>query len=205
MRYSREKLQRARERLGYSIEMVGEKAGTSKNSVLRAEHEGEIRPLTARKIAEALGVEVADLVEEMEATPKAQSRTSPEAHEEDASEEARLSFLEAWRESILAVVNKLGKEFETVREGGDREDLLTLYSLVALSRIGAEASLDAEEVMQEREGDSDEEHRARDRAWRALLRFDDLAEDVEEVIAEDPEEMPAPVVRIADHRRRQAG
>ncbi len=74
LRYGREKLQRARERLGWSIEMVGEKAGTSKNSVLRAEHEGEIRPLTARKIAEALGVEVADLLlEEVESqAPKGQ-------------------------------------------------------------------------------------------------------------------------------------
>ncbi len=102
LRYGREKLQRARERLGWSIEMVGEKAGTSKNSVLRAEHEGEIRPLTARKIAEALGVEVVDLLlEEVESqAPKGQAsplredeprgrrdwRTEVEAFAKDAEE-----------------------------------------------------------------------------------------------------------------------
>lgn len=66
MRLDRDKLQRAREMLGYSIEMTGEEAGVSKNSVLRAEHEEDIRPVTARKIAAALGVRVADLLEESE-------------------------------------------------------------------------------------------------------------------------------------------
>ncbi len=136
--------------------------------------------------------------------PKAPSRPSPEAPK-DASEEARLSFLDGWRESILAVVNKLGKEFDAAREGGSREDLLTLYSVVAFSRLGAAESLEAEEVMQEREGDSEEVHRARERAWRALLRFDDLAEDVEELVDADPEENSATIIRIADHRRRRVG
>jgi DNA-binding XRE family transcriptional regulator len=72
LRLDRDKLQRAREMLGYSIEMTGEEAGVSKNSVLRAEHEEDIRPVTARKIAAALGVRVADLVEESE-TLKAQA------------------------------------------------------------------------------------------------------------------------------------
>jgi DNA-binding XRE family transcriptional regulator len=66
LKLDRDKLQRAREMLGYSIEMTGEEAGVSKNSVLRAEHEEDIRPVTARKIAAALGVRVADLLEEGE-------------------------------------------------------------------------------------------------------------------------------------------
>ncbi len=82
MRYSREKMQRARERLGYSIEMVGEQAGLSKNSVLRAEHEGDIRPLTARKIASALGVEVVDLIKEGTVAPKAPAPPQPEVAEQ---------------------------------------------------------------------------------------------------------------------------
>jgi transcriptional regulator with XRE-family HTH domain len=67
LKLDRDKLQRAREMLGYSIETTAEEAGVSKNSVLRAEHEDDIRPVTARKIAGALGVRVADLL------PKAQS------------------------------------------------------------------------------------------------------------------------------------
>jgi DNA-binding XRE family transcriptional regulator len=71
VKLDRDKLIRAREMLGYGIETVAAEAGVSKNSVLRAEHEEDIRPLTARKIAAALGVRVADLIGESE-TLKAQ-------------------------------------------------------------------------------------------------------------------------------------
>ncbi len=72
MKLDGDKLRRARERLGYSMEAVGEVAEMSKNSVLRAEHEEDIRPGTARKIADALGVEVAELI----ADPKARAPRS---------------------------------------------------------------------------------------------------------------------------------
>jgi len=62
LRLDRDRLLRAREVLGYGLEKTAEEAGVSKNSVLRAEHGAEIRPVTARKIAAALGVEVADLL-----------------------------------------------------------------------------------------------------------------------------------------------
>ena len=73
MKLDRTKLQRARELLGYGIEITAEKAGVSKNSVLRAEHEEDIRPVTARKIAAALQVEVRDLLQVAPTFPKAQS------------------------------------------------------------------------------------------------------------------------------------
>jgi DNA-binding XRE family transcriptional regulator len=66
LRLDRNKVIRAREMLGYGIETTAEEAGVSKNSVLRAEHEEDIRPVTARKIAAALGVRVADLIGESE-------------------------------------------------------------------------------------------------------------------------------------------
>lgn len=56
------------------MEMAGEAAGLSKNSVLRAEHEEDVRPVTARRLAEALGVEVADLVKEEAVLPLAGAR-----------------------------------------------------------------------------------------------------------------------------------
>ena len=62
MKLDRDKLIRAREMLGYGVEKTAEEAGVSKNSVLRAEHEEDIRPVTARKIAAALEVEVRDLL-----------------------------------------------------------------------------------------------------------------------------------------------
>jgi transcriptional regulator with XRE-family HTH domain len=95
LRLNRKKLLRARELLGYGIEKVAEEAGISKNSVLRAEHEEDIRPVTARKIAAALGVSVADLIGESE-TLKAQPLLPkfPEERRADrrvAVEDARLS------------------------------------------------------------------------------------------------------------------
>jgi DNA-binding XRE family transcriptional regulator len=71
LKLDRDRLQRARELLGYGLEKTAEEAGISKNSVLRAEHEEDIRPVTARKIAAALDVPVADLIGESE-TLKAQ-------------------------------------------------------------------------------------------------------------------------------------
>jgi transcriptional regulator with XRE-family HTH domain len=68
---------RAREMLGYGVEKTAEEAGVSKNSVLRAEHGEDIRPGTARKIAAALGVRVADLIGESE-TLKVEAPSSPE-------------------------------------------------------------------------------------------------------------------------------
>jgi transcriptional regulator with XRE-family HTH domain len=63
LRLDGDKVRQARERLGYSMEMTGEEAEVSKNSILRAEHGEDIRPVTARRISRALGVEVADLIE----------------------------------------------------------------------------------------------------------------------------------------------
>jgi transcriptional regulator with XRE-family HTH domain len=53
-----------RERLGLTLAMLAQKAGTSKNTLLSAEHGGDIRPTTASKIAEALDVEIGDLLGE---------------------------------------------------------------------------------------------------------------------------------------------
>jgi len=89
LRLNRKKLLRARELLGYGIEKVAEEAGVSKNSVLRAEHEEDIRPVTARKIAAALRVSVADLIGESE-TLKAQP-SLPEF-----PEERRVPTLKNW-------------------------------------------------------------------------------------------------------------
>jgi hypothetical protein len=62
--------------LGYGIETTAQAAGISKNSVLRAEHGEDIRPVTARKIARALNVEVADLLGAE--SPKGERRSSSE-------------------------------------------------------------------------------------------------------------------------------
>src|SRR5215210_9056474 len=76
------KVRRARERIGASIETAAERAGVAKGSFLRAEHGEDIRPVTARRVAEGLGVRVADLVlDEVEA------ETSPTAEIPNSLEE----------------------------------------------------------------------------------------------------------------------
>jgi transcriptional regulator with XRE-family HTH domain len=90
LKLDRDNFIRARERLGYSIETVAEKAGIAKNSVLRAEHGEDIRPLTARKIAAALGVEVAELYADP-GYPKGAAPPWLEPTFNDVIEERRLS------------------------------------------------------------------------------------------------------------------
>ena len=208
------KLQVLRARQGLTLIEAAEKIGIGRDTLSDLER-GNRHPVmpTLAKIAKGYGVSVEDLLEEpvpsgeapsgMGRSPEDPSRTSPEALE-DVSEEERLSLLGSFRESILAVVDKLGEEFKAVQESGDREDLLTLFSEVAFSRLGAFESLGEEEVMQEREGVSDKERRERNRAWLALLRLDALAEDVEEAVDNTIEEKPATITHIADFRRRRA-
>lgn len=62
MRLDERRTRRARERLGYSAADTAQVAGIATNSVLRAEHGEDIRPVTARKLASGLGVRVADLI-----------------------------------------------------------------------------------------------------------------------------------------------
>ncbi len=62
MKLKRERIKRARDRLGLSMAEVAKSAGLDAGTVIHAEHEKEIRPVTARKLAAGLGVEVVDLL-----------------------------------------------------------------------------------------------------------------------------------------------
>ncbi len=58
------KVRRSRERLGYTLRLMSEEGGVAPHTIIRAEHGRNITPTSARKIAAALGVTVADLVRE---------------------------------------------------------------------------------------------------------------------------------------------
>ncbi len=60
------KVRRSRERLGYTLRLMSEEGGIAPHTIIRAEHGRNITPTSARKIAAALGVTVADLVREPE-------------------------------------------------------------------------------------------------------------------------------------------
>jgi transcriptional regulator with XRE-family HTH domain len=117
LKLDRDKLIRAREMLGYGLEKTAEEAGVSKNSVLRAEHEEDIRPVTARKIAAALDVRVADLIGESE-NLKAEAPPSPEQPRLNGfEEERRAPSLQSW----TALVNRLADRWEREIESRDAE------------------------------------------------------------------------------------
>jgi transcriptional regulator with XRE-family HTH domain len=110
LKLERDKVIRAREMLGYGLEKTAQEAGVSKNSVLRAEHGEDIRPVTARKIAAALGVRVADLIGESE-TLKAQPRLP------DFNGESRAPSLH----NQINLVNNLADYAEREIEDRERE------------------------------------------------------------------------------------
>ncbi len=200
-----ERIKAERRLKGWSQKDLAEESGVNQDTISGVESgRHEPRPSTLRKLAAALGVEVADFFKEP-AFPKAEPSPPSEPLVGEGSEQERLDLMDGYRESVLAVVEKLAKEFQEAREARDTEALLTLYSNAAWARLGAAESLEDEEAMQEREGASEEEGRARHRVWRALFRFDDLAEDIEAEVDAALEEKPASVVHLADLRRRRAG
>lgn len=63
MKLEGERVREGRERLALSIENASEKARVSPHTWVRAEHGDEIRPSSARRVAEALGAEPGQLME----------------------------------------------------------------------------------------------------------------------------------------------
>jgi transcriptional regulator with XRE-family HTH domain len=121
LRFDGDKVRRARELLGYGQETTAEEAGVAKNSVLRAERGEEIRPATARKIAAALGVRVADLLTEEATDPLAEALASQDRLFNGARE--RDAFLERVRDYIEVRVT----HYETrLAEAADYKGVRTL-------------------------------------------------------------------------------
>jgi transcriptional regulator with XRE-family HTH domain len=85
LRLDEDTVRGTRERLGLTLAMVAQRAGTSKNTVMSAEHGADIRPTTARKIAEALGVEIVDLLGASDSPKAVASPSQPEERRSEAS------------------------------------------------------------------------------------------------------------------------
>ena len=62
MRLDHEKVRWHRDRLGLTLDTLGEKAEVAKGTVLRAEHGEDVRPSSGRRIAQALGTEISELI-----------------------------------------------------------------------------------------------------------------------------------------------
>jgi transcriptional regulator with XRE-family HTH domain len=62
MRLDHERVRWHRDRLGWTLDTLAEKAEVAKGTVLRAEHGEDVRPSSGRRIAKALGTEISELI-----------------------------------------------------------------------------------------------------------------------------------------------
>ena len=177
MRLDPEKVRRARESLGYSIEATGEKGDLSPNSVLRAEHGEEIRPSTARRLAKALNTEVVALYPKAEApsspTPaeavREERRTAGAGGDElSAGPSRRQVAIEEAQEAIEALLKESGVPVRYLTM--PREELEALYDAATLE----EARTITSELMAERRVLEDLHSDARFPGWPTRAIYQNL-------------------------------
>ena len=89
------KVRRARERRGHTLETAANAAGVAKGTVFRAEHSNVAYPSTMKKLAEAYGVQIAELMpDEVEASPKASAPDAQPSLFEATQQDRRKPTLE---------------------------------------------------------------------------------------------------------------
>lgn len=96
-----------RESAGETQVSLGEKAGITEFTILRAEHGADLRPSTAKRIAEALGISVADLMEEPPVPLAGAVR-------KDEAPKTGRSAAEGAREVLDSVVEESGGGLDTI-------------------------------------------------------------------------------------------
>jgi transcriptional regulator with XRE-family HTH domain len=116
LKFDGDKVRLARLQLAYGLDKTAEEGGVSKNSVLRAERGEEIRPGTARKIAAALGVRVADLLTEETRGPLGEALASQDRLFDGASE--RNAYLERVNEYINTRAAHYEERLAEAEQGG---------------------------------------------------------------------------------------
>jgi transcriptional regulator with XRE-family HTH domain len=164
LRLDPEKVRRARESLGYSIESVGEKGELSPNSVLRAEHGEEIRPSTARRLARALNTEVADLY------PKAEAPTSP-TPSKAVGEERRTAGADG--DELFAGQSRRQAAIEEAQEAIG--DLLKRYGVQVRYHTMPHKELDA---LYDAPTTPEEAKTITDEVWEERRKLDELCPDL---------------------------
>ncbi len=189
------RIRQARRRAGLSQEELAKASGVSPATVVQVEL-GHRRPQgrTLRKLAAALGVEVAELIEEEDAAPKAQSRPSPEAPE-DATEEERREELRMFRELLTDAHGLLEEMANEYKVTGATDKLTTLASVAMFSVMGAE------QFVQKEVGPA--EDRASTRVYTAGARLEEFVEDLLETIQSTTTEPVGGEVAYLDALRRR--
>src|SRR5215217_3845043 len=139
MRLDHERVRWHRDRLGWTLDTLAEKAEVAKGTVLRAEHGEDVRPSSGRRIARALGVEIPDLIPEKPgaADPKEARRSSLEPSFNDVLEgERRKDVYLPWLEFANRYADRWHEKARQGRldRGAYYEWKETLHDLSATTR-----------------------------------------------------------------------
>lgn len=198
------KLREWRERRGLTQKDLARIAKVSPRSVAGYEAGQNIRPNTARKIADALEIAVEDLLntggeyeldEREKSRPKAR-RSSPEAPEEQASEERR-EDLRLIRELLTDTHGLFEDLADEYKAAGANDKLTTLANAAMFCAIGAE------QFVKDEVGPAQD--RASTRVYAAGSRLEEFIEDLLETIQSTTTEPVVEEVAYLDaHRRRRA-
>jgi transcriptional regulator with XRE-family HTH domain len=139
MKLDHEKVRWHRDRLGLTLDTLGEKAEVAKGTVLRAEHGEDVRPSSGRRIARALGVEISDLIPEKPGSvgelvgagkdEVSETRPTADPHRWAQAHSARLHGMsnEEWDTHIreLESTDEIEQEFHTLLD--EAKDLHAAY------------------------------------------------------------------------------
>jgi transcriptional regulator with XRE-family HTH domain len=109
MRLDSRKVRWHRDRFGWTLDELTDKARVAKGTLLRAEHGEDVQPRSGRRIAQAFGVDISELVPEMPGvvSPKAEAPSTSGQHEENISDEERHArYLRAWRGFVWKLVHR---------------------------------------------------------------------------------------------------
>jgi transcriptional regulator with XRE-family HTH domain len=177
MRLDHERVRWHRDRLGWTLDTLAEKAEVAKGTVLRAEHGEDVRPSSGRRIANALGTEISELIPDKPgrvgelAAPLADPPeaghaivgvgTTPEEAAEHLEQQryAPTKIARDWDQLAQLFSDELEKVEKGDSSAGSLETLIDMLEYVAL---GMEALAAAEK--RELRADYDDEDTARSRA-----------------------------------------
>ena len=176
------RLREVRELHGWSQSRLAEESGVSRDSISNYETgHREAWPATAKRLADALGVEIEDLARPKVTAPSTsgQSETKTSA-EEGHTKEYRLRVLRRLEETALEINRKVRADFESIEVATLKkpDPLIWLVGHAEWSYVGARNSVRNNEDVLEATSASPEERRAVDRVNTAINKLLVTAGDV---------------------------
>ena len=202
------RLKEVRELHGWSQAKLAEESDVSRDSISNYETgQREAWPATAKKLADALHVEIADLREPArELATSGKAEAPKEAGQLSAAEEA--AMIEGLASAVDAVADRTQKRNEQT-DKTDGDALAALFEDSWLAQRGAEQLLEQvnEEAVQ-KQRESPGERRARSKLEEAVMRLIGLAENIASELLEGIEELEwaderADLLHLDEARRRR--